>query len=94
MKNKLLILAIVICITLIVVITSILVVSASKNQDNRLILKIYEDEVCLMKGDKVITEYDDIVIDVLPIYDRNRLYEGIIIENEEQLMSILEDYDG
>ncbi len=94
MKRKLLILAICVTLTLTVIIASLLMVNAANKVSNELILIYKDGYVTLMRGDETITVYDNIVVDVLPPADRKALTEGIIIESEEQLYSIIEDYDG
>jgi hypothetical protein len=59
-----------------------------------LVLKEKDGIVVLYKGKNIIKTYDEIVISVLPKRDQEALYNGIIIENKEELNAIIEDYDG
>lgn len=92
MKKRLLILSVSLLITIIIVIFSFIKVSAKSNTS--LLLKELNGTVALYKGNKIIKIYDEIVVSVLPKNDQEALKSGIIIKNEEQLMSIIEDYDG
>ncbi len=94
MKNKLLILAVVICLTVLVVLASFISVMANENEEKAVILKEHNGSVALFRGKEIIKLYDEIVISVLPESDRELLKNGIVIESEEQLNSIIEDYDG
>ncbi len=92
MKKRVLILLITLTITIATAILSFIKVSA--NNSAPLILKEKNGSVVLYKGNKIIKIYDEIVISVLPKNDQEALYSGIIIKNEEELNSIIEDYDG
>lgn len=63
-------------------------------QDSALLLKEHNGMVTLFDGKEIVRVYDTIVISVLPSSDQQRLKNGIKIENEEQLFTIIEDYDG
>ena len=92
MKKRLTILAISLSITIISVVVSLIKVSAENK--TLMILKEENGVVTLYKGNKIIRTYDEIVISVLPKNDREALFNGIVIENDEQLNAIIEDYDG
>ncbi|MBE6729730.1 MAG: hypothetical protein E7568_05815 [Ruminococcaceae bacterium] len=94
MKVKFIILGISTLITLIIVVSSFLMITALKEKEDPLILKEENGIIVLKKGEDTVTIYDGIVIDVLPRPDREALKNGIIINNQEQLQSIIEDYDG
>lgn len=94
MKKKFIILAITISITLIIVVSSLLFTNAAVKNEEKLVLSVKDGYVVLKKGNSIITVYDDIVVDVLPDSDKEALKKGITIENEDQLYSIIEDYDG
>lgn len=94
MKRKFLILAVVLTLTLLVVIASFINVIAKENEKNAIILREYNNSVALFRGKEIIKIYDEIVISVLPESDRKLLKMGIVIDSEEQLNSIIEDYDG
>ncbi len=94
MKRKLIILAFAISLTLTVIIASLLIVNAVGKNNNQLVLIAKDGYVKLMRGKDTVTVYDNIILDVLPPADVNALKDGIIIESEEQLYSIIEDYDG
>ncbi len=94
MSKKIIISALVVTVTLAVIIASLLAVNYSKQHDNRLILCEDGGQVKLMRNGNIVAIYDDIVIDVLPAQDREALKKGIEIKDEEELLSIIEDYDG
>lgn len=94
MKKKFIILAITISITLIIVVSSLLFTNAAVKNEEKLVLSVKDGYVVLKKGNSIITVYDDIVVDVLPDSDKEALKKGITIESEDQLYSIIEDYDG
>ncbi|MEE0946493.1 MAG: BofC C-terminal domain-containing protein [Acutalibacteraceae bacterium] len=94
MSKKSIISLLVITLTLSVALASILFIHHSQRENNYLVLCEEDGTVMLKQGDKIINIYDDIVLDVLPNEDREALDEGIIINSEEQLLSIIEDYDG
>ncbi len=94
MKNRISIIISVICMTLFTVLASFTKVFAGYKKDDTLILKEYNGSIALIKGGEIIKYYNEIVISVLPEADREMLYYGIEIENEEQLQNFIEDYDG
>lgn len=94
MKKKLLILTFAVLITLTFIIASLFNNNVTQQSDNTLVLKENNGQVVLFEGTKILRVYDTIIIDVLPDSDKEALKRGITIENEEQLLSIIEDYDG
>lgn len=68
--------------------------SATSSTNNNLLLKAYENTVALYDGKTVKEIYHDIVLDALPLKDKALLQSGIPIVSQEQLNSLLEDYDG
>lgn len=94
MNRKLILTALIITVTLAVIIASILVINYSRENNSNPILKEDGGQVKLFRNGNVIAIYDDIVIDILPQKDREALKKGIEIKNEEELLSIIEDYDG
>jgi hypothetical protein len=94
MKKKLLILTFAVLITLTFIIASLFNNNVPQQSDDTLVLKENNGQVVLFEGTKVLRVYDTIIIDVLPDSDKEALKRGITIENEEQLLSIIEDYDG
>lgn len=52
------------------------------------------DLVNLYYGDILIKSYDDIEPDVLPPTDRDNLRSGIILKNYDEVLSLIEDFDG
>lgn len=60
-----------------------------KNNDN--VISVYfvtED------GKKIKLEDTDILYELLPLEDQNRFDAGIIVENQEKLMTLLQDYES
>ena len=94
MKKKLLILTFAVLITLTFIIASLSNNNVTQQSDDTLVLKENNGQVVLFEGTQVLRVYDTIIIDVLPDSDKEALKRGITIENEEQLLSIIEDYDG
>ncbi len=94
MNKKFIIVALIITVTLAVIIASVLVINHSKDNYSNPILKEDGGQVKLFRNGNVVAIYDDIVIDILPPDDRKALKKGIEIKNEEELLSIIEDYDG
>ena len=72
----------------------LLFTNAAVKNEEKLVLSVKDGYVVLKKGNSIITVYDDIVVDVLPDSDKEALKKGIPIESEDQLYSIIEDYDG
>lgn len=68
--------------------------STDTSGDNSLYLKAYENTVALYKNEKIEEIYEDIVLNALPIKDQNMLKQGILINNDEELLELLEDFDG
>ena len=68
--------------------------NATSSINNNLLLKAYENAVALYDGENIKEVYYDIVLDALPLKDKTLLKSGIPIESNEQLNSLLEDYDG
>lgn len=93
MKKRLTVLAAAVTLAIFSVIFSFISVAAN-NQNAPLILREYNGCAALYKGNEIIEIYDEIVISVLPQADKEMLASGIVIKNEEQLNSIIEDYDG
>lgn len=46
------------------------------------------------RGNNVLQETLNVRVSDLPILDRERLYSGIVAQNDEQLYKIIEDFDG
>ncbi len=91
-KERILIIAI--CLTLLIVSACYVAIAVNNNKEAQpLVLKINNGSVVLYKGERIIEVYEDININNLTDYDRKLLREGIIINNDKELLSILEDYD-
>ena len=94
MTKKERILIITICITLLIISICYVAISINKTKlEEPLILKSNNEHPVLYKGKKIIEVYEEININNLTDYDRKLLREGIIINNDKELLSILEDYD-
>ena len=46
------------------------------------------------KGDKIKLEDTEILYDLLTVEDQQRFDKGIVIKNQEQLASLLQDYES
>lgn len=57
-------------------------------------LKSYNNTVALYKGEEILEVYDGIVLNNLPITDRDALNKGIDFENRTEAETSVENYDG
>lgn len=62
-------------------------------EDNYLLISENET-VKLYHGSVLLKTYENIVPSVLPAIDRDNLKSGIILENYEDIQSLIEDFDG
>lgn len=62
--------------------------------DHNLCLKAYENTVALYNNNEIEEIYSDIVLNALPIKDQNDLQKGIPIDSKDELLRLLEDFDG
>ncbi len=70
------------------------VTSDTDNDDSKLYLKAYENTVALYNNNEIKEIYSDIVLNALPIKDQNDLQKGILIKSNDELLQLLEDFDG
>ena len=63
-------------------------------QDEPYTLKSYKNTVALYKGDEILEVYNGIVLNNLPISDRDALNKGIEFENRTDAELSVENYDG
>lgn len=58
-------------------------------------LKEFKGKIAVFKGtDSAPIEILDVYIEHLPVFDRQRLQKGIIVDNQAELDRLIEDYDG
>lgn len=57
-------------------------------------MKSLNNTVVLYKNDEIVKVYDGIVLDLLPITDRDLLDKGIHYESVAEADAAAEDYDG
>lgn len=57
-------------------------------------LKAYNNTVALYKGEEILEVYDGIVLNNLPVTDRDALNKGINFENRTEAETSVENYDG
>ena len=57
-------------------------------------LKAYNNTVALYKGEEILEVYDGIVLNTLPITDRNALSKGIDFQSRSEAELSVENYDG
>lgn len=57
-------------------------------------MKSLENTVVLYKDDAIIKVYDGIILDTLPLADRDQLNKGIHYKNIADADTAAEDYDG
>ncbi len=58
------------------------------------VLTVKDECVVIMKNDKILERLDAVNYSALPEYDRNQLKKGIIFQSEDELYSVIEDFDG
>ncbi len=63
-------------------------------QESNYVLIAESSGVNLYFGDVLVKTYDGIEPDVLPPTDRDNLKSGIILKNYDEVLSIIEDFDG
>ena len=63
-------------------------------EQNHYLLIEENDAVNLYYGDVLVKTYKDIIVDALPITDRDNIKSGIILKNYDDVLSIIEDFDG
>lgn len=67
---------------------------ATPPEQNHYLLIEENDAVNLYYGDVLVKTYKDIIVDALPITDRDNIKSGIILKNYDDVLSIIEDFDG
>ena len=65
-----------------------------KYTDTGYYMKSLNNTVVLYKNDDIVKVYDGIVVDTLPIADRDMLEKGVHFENIADADIAAEDYDG
>lgn len=84
-----------ICIVFFLILTAFLLMSTTKTKNkNEIVLKSYNNTVALYENGIKKEIYEQIVLNSLPPKDVEDLKKGIIISDEEELLRILEDFDG
>lgn len=82
-------------IVLLLLISTILLLFSDKKQENtEIILKSYKNTVALYENGVKKEVYEEIVLNTLPEKDIKDLNVGIIINSNDELLRILEDFDG
>ena len=71
--------------------------SENKNNEaernSKYVLSEYEGRIALFEnGDEIPKEIYDVMVSALPQEDAERIIQGIIVENESDLQSLIEDY--
>ena len=75
--------------------TAIALISVSvKEQNNEVILRSYNNTVALYENGVRTKIFNEIVLNNLPDTDISDLKKGIIIDDNDELLKILEDFDG
>lgn len=67
--------------------------TAEKNNSSSYILKSEDNTLKLYKSNKVIKSYN-ISPSSLPLTDQDNLRTGIVLDTYEDVLSIIEDFDG
>ena len=65
-----------------------------KEEKQEVVLKSYKNTVALYENGIKKEIFEQIVLNSLPEKDKIDLKKGIIIETEDELLRILEDFDG
>lgn len=77
------------------ILTAFLLISPGKQpENNEIVLKSYNNTVALYENGVKKEVYEQIVLNSLPRKDVEDLEKGIIITNKDELLRILEDFDG
>ena len=84
-----------ISIIFILILTAFLLISSSKPQEkSKIVLKSYKNTIALYENGIKKEIYEQIVLNSLPPKDVEDLKKGIIISSKDELLRILEDFDG
>ncbi len=67
---------------------------SSSPRESNYVLIAESNGVNLYFGDVLIKTYEGIVPEVLPPTDRDNLKSGIVLKNYDEVLSIIEDFDG
>ena len=82
-------------IILILSFTAISLILGGKTQEKKeIVLKSYNNTVALYENGVKKEIYEQIVLNSLPLKDISDLEKGIIIHSDDELLRILEDFDG
>lgn len=68
--------------------------TARSTENMPYVLTVKDECVVIMKNGKILERLDTVNYGALPEYDRNQLKEGIIFQSEDELYSVIEDFDG
>ncbi len=90
---------IIICITLTICISALIItlsytVKTKKEHPSPWVLQSYGNNVALYNGNNIIEVYGAIMLDTLPEEDQRMLKNGIVFLTREEAVSAIEDYDG
>ena len=84
-----------ICVVFSLILTAFLLMSTKQQQtSNEFVLKSYKNTVALYENGVKKEIYEEIVLNSLPSKDIADLNKGIIIADKDELLRILEDFDG
>lgn len=84
-----------ISIVFFLILTAFLLISSSKPQEkSKIVLKSYKNTIALYENGIKKEIYEQIVLNSLPPKDVEDLKKGIIISSKDELLRILEDFDG
>ena len=64
------------------------------SQRSKYVLIEQNNSVNLYYGDVFVKTYEEITVDALPPTDRDNIRSGIVLENYDDVLSIIEDFDG
>lgn len=68
--------------------------TASLTENTPYVLTVKDNCVVITRNDKILERLETINYGALPEYDRNQLKKGITFQSEEELYSVIEDFDG
>ncbi len=84
-----------ICVVFSLILTAFLLMSTTQQKtSNEFVLKSYKNTVALYENGVKKEIYEEIVLNSLPSKDIADLNKGIIIADKDELLRILEDFDG
>ena len=95
-KAMIFIAAIIVATTSLAILTASIIFnrdSAFNEENKQYVLKTHGDFLALYYGGKITEVYEDIVVNSLPVLDREKFLSGVIVEDITKLDEILQDFE-